>query len=156
MRINIFILGACTGLIFGCSNPQKKQAGTASPTEAPAQQLTTATQTGQAATPAKVEAQKNELACKRDQETRTLKVEAAQTRGCKLFYSNYSSKDAVAWSNKGNSHCEQVCDRIRGKLEEVGFKCSVEQAQTSAPQTVTQPVKTQTTDAKTEPPKAKN
>jgi len=145
MRINIFLLGACTVLILGCSNPQKKQTDPASPTGAPAQQLvtpSTATQSGQMATPAKVEVQKNELACKRDQETRTLKVEGSQSKGCKLFYSNYSSKDAIAWSHMGNIHCEQVRDRIRGKLEEAGFKCFVEQ--------------TQTKDNKTEAAKAKN
>jgi len=156
MRINIFLLGACTVLIFGCSIPQKKQTGTESPTGIPIQQMAIVTQPSQAVTPAKIETQNNELACKLDQEIRTLKVEGSQPKGCKLFYSNYSSKDAVAWSHIGNNYCEQVRDQIRGKLEEAGFKCSVELTQVSVPQTVTEPAKTQTMDTKTESSKARN
>lgn len=113
MRINIFLLGACAILMFGCSTKQTKQE-TAAPAVASAKQVVAT---------AKVEAQKNEFACKRDSETRTLKVEGGQPNGCKLYYSNHSSKDPVAWSEKSNTHCEQVRSRIQGKLEEAGFKC---------------------------------
>lgn len=145
MRLNIFSLGVCMALIFGCSSQQKKQSDMAS--SAPTQQVTTAAQVGQPGASAKAELQKkDELACKRDQETRTLKLEGSQPKGCKLFYSNHSSKDPVAWSDVAKTHCEQVRDRIRGKLEEAGFKCSVEQTQSSSVQTATQ----------TQAPKPKN
>lgn len=195
MRISIFLflLGTCSAFVFGCSNPQKKQAATpppaaSAPVPAPSQpaasavtssatlsaaaassattpaaaasarQVPTSAQIALPVAPAKVEAPKGELACQREQEIRTLQVADSQPKGCKLFYSSHSSKDAVAWSHMGNTHCEQVRDRIRGRLEEAGFKCSAEQAQSpaSSVQTAAQPAKVPATEAKAEAPKAKN
>lgn len=124
MRVTTFLLGACASLIFGCSSLPKNKVDNASPGGALTQQGVTTAQPGQEDATVKAEGQQNELTCKRDQEARTLKVEGSQSKGCKLFYSNYSSKDAVAWSHTGNIHCEQVRDRIQGRLENAGFKCS--------------------------------
>lgn len=63
------------------------------------------------------------IVCKRDSETRSLNIEEVSPKGCQLIYSNFNPTKPVAWSSKGNKHCESVMDRIKGKLETANFKC---------------------------------
>lgn len=63
------------------------------------------------------------VVCKRDSETRNLSIEEVSPKGCQLIYSNFNPTKPVAWSSKGNKHCESVMDRIKGKLETANFKC---------------------------------
>ena len=67
--------------------------------------------------------EKGEMLCERAKESRSLRLEDVQPKGCKLWYSNHGS-EPVAWSDVGPTHCEQVRDRIRTNLESAGFKCS--------------------------------
>lgn len=127
MRLTIFLLGLCTALFFGCSEPQKKPAEVAA--TAPIQPTAVISQVDPPASSEKAQASMSELTCKRDPVTRVLKVESSQPKGCKLFYSNHSNKDPVASSHTASTHCEQVRDRIRAKLEEAGFKCDSKDAQ---------------------------
>lgn len=154
MRLSVILMGAAAILVFGCSTSKKKPVDQAAPVST---QQVTSTSQNQTTLPVQGDLQKTELVCKMDGDVRTLKVEDSQPKGCKLFYSNYSSKDPVAWSHMANSHCEQVRDRIYGKLQEAGFKCAGEGASQSSfvlPKTTSS--KTQTVDAKSETSETKN
>ncbi|MBK7844263.1 MAG: hypothetical protein IPJ71_11300 [Bdellovibrionales bacterium] len=131
MRIKFYVLISGAALIFGCSNPQKKQISTASPTPTATQQVGVTIQLSQPVNSVKSDVKKDETTCDRDGQSRTLRVESLQPKGCKLWYSNFGSHVPVASSQIGITHCAQVRDRIREKLISAGFKCTTDQAQTS-------------------------
>lgn len=149
MRLKLFILISGLVIFLGCSNSQKKetalvvQAPSATSANSPTAQLVKPITT------------LNEMICERgSEETRTLQLENSQPIGCKLIYSNFSDSTPVAWSTKGKTHCEQVQERIRGKLEEAGFKCKNKELGSSASPTV--PLPAQKPNVQPEPPKSKN
>lgn len=157
MRIRFYTLISGTTLIFGCSNPQKEQIPAGSPTPTATQQSEVTIQLSKPANLVKSDVKKDETACERDGESRTLKVESVQPKGCKLWYSNFGSHVPVASSQTAIIHCVQVRDRIRRKLITAGFKCATDQSQ---PLTSTAaqgaPAKNPVANGKTEPEKPKN
>jgi hypothetical protein len=64
-----------------------------------------------------------EITCKKKEESRTLRLEALQPKGCNLWYSKHGDKDPMATSKSSAEHCEKVRDKIRKNLETAGYKC---------------------------------
>ncbi len=112
---SVFLILVFLSLHLGCSSGQKGQ------TSSPAPTVKSQTPTAKAVETEKVSP--DDVACKLGNETRTLKIENSQPSGCKLFYSNFSDKDPVAWSFFGRNHCDQTRDRIQAKLEAANYKC---------------------------------
>jgi hypothetical protein len=113
---NVFLILIFLNLQLGCSSEQKSQVTSPSP-------AVKSPQTPPAKAEEKVKTINDDIACKLGSETRTLKIESSQPKGCKLFYSTFNEKEPVAWSHLGPTHCNQVRDRIQAKLEDGGFKC---------------------------------
>lgn len=129
MRLPVILMSTgLIALVIGCSSSQKSKVETppASPTPAPVASPTPA------AAPKKEEPKQGELTCARGKESRTLRIEAVSPKGCKLWYSHYSTKDPVASSQIADTHCKKVHDIIRGRLEGAGFKCGEEAVAPSA------------------------
>ncbi len=78
-----------------------------------------------AAAAPKVESTDARLMCTRANDSRLLKLDRLEPKGCRLMYPNAASE--IAASSVGTGHCEKVRDNIRKNLENVGFKCSTEQ-----------------------------
>lgn len=103
-------------LALGCAGAPKQDPPPKSPPTAPVTAAPVA---------AKTEMPSYSVECKQNSAARTLKITAVQPKGCMLFYSNHlQGKEPLAQSTVGNTHCEQVRDRIRTKLETAGYKCS--------------------------------
>jgi hypothetical protein len=121
-----------------CSSTQKKQEATTPATVVQTTKEVTIPVVAQPTANAKKEdSKKDEIVCERGSEKRTLHIEAVEPKGCKLWYSQFSTKDPVASSHIANTHCEKVQATIRGRLEEAKFTCS--SGVTAAP-AVTAPV----------------
>ena len=122
-------------LLSGCSHSQKQSAAQNQNAAAPSSAATAAPAVGpQAPAPApENKAETDLVTCKRDAETRSLEIEALDPKGCKLWYSKDGSRNSVASSVVGKSHCENVQSRIQDKLEEAKFTCA-----SGAPVTETQ------------------
>lgn len=124
MRAIIFLLGASL-FFFGCSHATKVQ----EPAVAKDAVKTAETAKQQAT-----------VSCALSGTTRTLRIESVQPQGCKLFYSNYKGNDPVASSEVSSTRCENIRDRIMGKLEAAGYKCSAAPANVTAPAPTSTPV----------------
>lgn len=66
--------------------------------------------------------------CKGNNEVRSIHIELATPTGCKLWYSNHSKSEPVAWSKHGLSYCEKVNQNIRHNLENAGYTCAAKDA----------------------------
>ncbi|NJL24398.1 MAG: hypothetical protein HC902_03995 [Calothrix sp. SM1_5_4] len=135
MRLGTHLIAvACAAFAVGCSTGKKTADKTAAqnvvaPAQAPATATasTTATQPPDAKSkPAKSE-EKPVMTCARGSETRTIRIEDVQPKGCKLWYSTRSETEPTATSSIGPDHCNQVRDRIRQNLESAGFACADQQ-----------------------------
>lgn len=123
MNISNVLLLALAALFVGCASKTKQAEMT---TAAPAAATTgkapaNATPAGPA--PGAQAADKDQLACTRGQESRTVKIERLTPKGCKVWYSSFGTTDPVAWSTQGGAHCESVSKKIQGNLEAAGFAC---------------------------------
>ncbi len=72
--------------------------------------------------PAAVPPPKPSISCLRINDIRIIEVVEANG-GCWLMYTSEDIKKRVAWSKRGNVHCETVRENIRQNLEAKGFKC---------------------------------
>lgn len=113
----IFLSVACS------SNGKKQEATLPTPIDTTAKAVAAASATPTPIAPEKKDP-KDEVTCERGKENRTLRIETVQPKGCKLWYSQYGTKDPVASSKIANTHCEKVRTAIRGHLENAHFKCS--------------------------------
>ena len=120
MRLKILLLVSGAIFVCGCSSSPKL----------PAAAVPTATSVAavKAEVPAKVVAPKDELACKRSDEKRSLEVESLEPKGCKLWYARYDLRNSVASSALGNAYCQKVRENIRAKLVGAGFECMTVQS----------------------------
>jgi hypothetical protein len=117
MSFNKIFLSTAFVFAIGCSNAQKKSDATAN---AAPEKKSAASST---ATTAKSDSNA-EMNCQKKSESRKLRIESLQPKGCNLWYSTHGDKDPVATSKVSNGHCEQVRNKIQKKLEAAGFKCS--------------------------------
>lgn len=124
MKTNLKLIAIffSAAMITACSTTPKQSK------TAPA--ATSAAAVAPAATPAPVPtaqaAQKSTAdvsTCKRTSEERSLEIETLQPKGCKLWYSKFGNRDAVASSSVGTTHCETVRGRIEENLKGAGFQC---------------------------------
>jgi hypothetical protein len=72
----------------------------------------------------------NREVCTRGGDSRLIKLESVEPKGCRLLYPNAGNQ--IAASTVGNTHCVEVREKIRKNLEKVGFKCSAESAKAPA------------------------
>lgn len=155
MKLHIYALLIAALSVFGCATKGKtSSAASPAPSPAPVQAPLPATappSKAVAAAPAKATATTaaaaaaaQDLACTRGSESRTLKVELTEPKGCKVWYPGTGAADPVAWSTTGVSHCENVSKKIRGNLEAAGFTCAApaREAAASKPETDKEKVKT--------------
>jgi hypothetical protein len=62
------------------------------------------------------------VTCVHESDTRVLQLQAAGA-GCSLNYTKYGKTASVAKSTTGIEPCEKVEQKIRSKLESVGYDC---------------------------------
>lgn len=113
---NVFLILMFLNIHLGCSSGPKTEPNSQNP-------AVKSQQAPIAKTDETVKPSNDDIACKLGSETRMLRIENSQPKGCKLFYSNFSDKDPVASSALGRKHCDQKRDRIQAKLEDGGYKC---------------------------------
>lgn len=119
----ILVLLAASVLLASCASSQKaSEAEAKASAEAQAAAEEKAKSEAEAAEKEKA-AKANRTECARDQDTRVLEIASVQPKGCELNYTKFGNTEAVASSAVGLEHCQTVRDRIRGKLEEAGYKC---------------------------------
>jgi hypothetical protein len=104
--------------VFGCATHKEKTTEAPVPTLDPVASAETA-----APTPSVAPNANSKVQCVAAEDKRTIEIDRADEKGCRLLYSNFSDKDAVAWSIKGPTHCINVRDQIKTTLEGAGFKC---------------------------------
>lgn len=114
LRMLFFISGAI--FVAGCSSSPKQQPAVVTV-------AVTSTVPAKSEIPAKVVAPKNEMTCKRHEESRLLEIESRQPKGCSLWYTRYDIRTVVASSVLGNAYCEKVRENIRTNLVGAGFEC---------------------------------
>jgi hypothetical protein len=119
MRSSLYLLGFLALIAVGCSSSQTKSSDTGSKTTAVATPPA-------AASPAEKKGNEDAVMCTHGKESRSLKIEVAQPKGCKLWYSSFSKEKPVATSANSEEHCKTVRDRIQKKLETAGYKCAAE------------------------------
>ena len=77
----------------------------------------------EAATSTSVKAGAGAVQCKgAGGDDRVLEV-VAEGGGCKTVYTKGGQPNNVATSQSGTQHCQEVSDRILGKLQAAGFNC---------------------------------
>jgi 1,4-alpha-glucan branching enzyme len=110
---------------FGCASSSKQSEPVASQPAAP---VVVAAKPSAVlpATPVAAAPIADELKCSLGKESRVLKLEASAPKGCKL--SDSAKKDLIATSSSSKEHCEKIREKVRGKLESAGYKCSASSA----------------------------
>ncbi|MCB0362052.1 MAG: hypothetical protein KDD35_05005, partial [Bdellovibrionales bacterium] len=63
------------------------------------------------------------IVCQSGKDTRDLSVMKTESGGCELHYSKFGQSNVVATARNGSEHCEEILNRIKGKLEEAKFSC---------------------------------
>lgn len=137
-RIKLFSIGLTLGFVtlVGCATkPQPPADETASKPEArassPEDRGSSASGTPAATTAAQAPKgprtrtdppPKPDIECSKADDSRVLQIEEVHS-GCWLFYVNRGIKKRIAWSKRGNMHCEKVRDQIRVSLEKGGYQC---------------------------------
>ncbi len=60
--------------------------------------------------------------CSFKTDKRILEVRA-KDKGCELAYTKAGQENVIGSSVNGRDHCQQMSDKIKGKLETAGFSC---------------------------------
>lgn len=63
------------------------------------------------------------ITCVSGTDSRDLEMTAADGKACVLNYTKQGNTQEVASGVADTNHCNEVRDRIKGKLEAAGFKC---------------------------------
>lgn len=106
-----------TFALIGCSSASKKSEPNVisnAPPQSPGKTEKTAVTSS---------ADEQAYTCQRE-DTRKVKIEKLDPKGCNVLYSHYyGMKKPIASSKSNLSYCEEVFSRIRKNLESSGFKC---------------------------------
>jgi hypothetical protein len=70
----------------------------------------------------KPEADGSQITCVHESDTRVLRRQP-HAGGCNLNYTKYGKTASVAKSTSGSEPCEKIEQKIRAKLESVGYDC---------------------------------
>ena len=62
--------------------------------------------------------------CNSGSDKRILEIKPTERKGCELHYTKMEATQTVATQVQGNDKCIEIQDRIKGKLEAIGFNCS--------------------------------
>ena len=62
------------------------------------------------------------LKCKLGKDMRNLDVKPTG-KGCELTYTKFGNSKIAASSQYGSGYCQKVQSKIKGRLEQAGFKC---------------------------------
>ncbi len=133
--MKLFALLVASTLI-GCSSSKVRSTAeatpTAKPTETPAQNTAGSTaasdkkgapgEAGSVAGADKGAAGGAKVSCKLDKDERVIE-KVATTSGCEVKYTKAGETNVIASSTSGSAHCDQVQGKIKGNLEQHGFKC---------------------------------
>lgn len=120
----VVVLSSCAGKTLSNTNDGAGKTATATSTPPPAVEATKADSTKPAQNWPKVDA----YDCKANNDVRNIHIELTTPAGCKLWYSNYSKSEPIAWSKNGLTHCEKVNQNIRHNLENAGYACTPKEA----------------------------
>ena len=63
------------------------------------------------------------IKCSLEKDQRSLELKSKE-KGCELNYTKTDLTQIVASSSIGPNHCEKTQSKIKGNLEEAGFKCN--------------------------------
>lgn len=98
----------------GCASGKKK----AEPAPAPARKPVVTSvqpQSGKEST--------QQVQCTKEQDVRSVSVQAADGGGCDVHYEKLGQKNIVASAKNESKHCRDVYERIKKKLEDAGYGC---------------------------------
>lgn len=121
MKIKIATLLLISAFFVSCSSKPKTTTTATAPTtkvdakgkKADAKGTTTKVAASKAA---------GSVVCKSGSDTRSLEV-IVKDGGCELAYTKFDQTSTPATSGNGTAHCESVKEKIKGNLENSGFKC---------------------------------
>lgn len=116
MKLKILSLFVISMFFVSCSSKQKA-ATPAAATKQEAKKDAKAAVTKTAA-----QAQAGSVVCKSGSDTRTIEV-VSKDGGCEVSYTKFDQTTTPATSANGTAHCESVKEKIKGNLENSGFKC---------------------------------
>ena len=115
---SLLVLSISLLFIAGCSSKGKKGEGTTA--KDGAKQEASADSKADGKTSSATSASKSTCMMKNDK--RVIDVRT-QNKGCELAYTKFGNEEVVATSMNGTDHCQKIADRIKGNLENAGFKC---------------------------------
>ncbi len=121
MKLKIATLLALSLFFVSCSS-KEKAATPAAPTKQETNKKDTKKDAKGATTKAAAAKQAGSLVCKNGSDTRSLEV-ITKDGGCELSYTKFDQTTTPANSGNGTAHCESVKEKIKGNLENSGFKC---------------------------------
>ena len=124
MKLKIASLLVVSLFFVSCSSKQKA-ATPAAPTKQEANKKGAKATAKAAVTKAKdavANATTGSLVCKSGSDTRSLEV-ISKDGGCELAYTKFDQTTTPATSASGTAHCDSVKEKIKGNLENSGFKC---------------------------------
>lgn len=119
----VVVLSSCAGKTLSSTNDGAGKTATSTPPPAVEATKADAAQSGSAKSMQnwpKVDA----YDCKANNEVRNIHIELTTPAGCKLWYSNHSKSEPIAWSKHGLTYCEKVNQNIRNNLENAGYACT--------------------------------
>ena len=127
MKLKIAMLLVVSLFFVSCSSKQKAATPAATTKqEANTKDAKGAKATAKAAVTKAKDAVKNattgSLVCKSGSDTRSLEV-ISKDGGCELAYTKFDQTTTPATSASGTAHCDSVKEKIKGNLENSGFKC---------------------------------
>ena len=103
---------------FACATPNSNQS-TSSPKSAPKK----GTQSSKRAASTGSELKKS-YECRASKDLRKVAFRQLKTGGCEIAYTKFGETQVVASAANDLSHCDEIYDRIRSKLEKAGFDCN--------------------------------
>lgn len=128
---NILLILA-VGLLFGCSETEKKPEAPAAAGKATPAAATKKPAPGKGFADEDISSMKKSGANSGEESTVSCKGSGDDTRtiavvkegsGCKVDYTKAGSTQTIASANADFSYCQEKSDKVRANLEGAGFKC---------------------------------
>ncbi len=111
-----------TSLLIGCGAKSKKQDAAKADAGAQTEVAATGDLKATSTSTSTSTADGDKVSCTMKSDTRTIQLRK-NGGGCELVYSKFGNDEVIATSMAGTEHCQKVADRIKGNLENSGFKC---------------------------------
>jgi hypothetical protein len=111
-----------TSLLVSCASKTKTATPAATTTSTKDSKKATAKAAKAAATTTAAAVKAGAVVCKSGADSRTIEV-VTKDAGCEVSYTKEGKATTPASSAHGTAHCDEVKDKIKGKLEAAGYKC---------------------------------